>query len=125
MPAPAPGTQRFLRKREVEDLLAAHGEDLSQLRVDGATQVAIATSHVSSGNNEGQPIAARNAAAPMNRHAAILAGYTEPIGNSQPANLVDNDLREEVKRIISNYVIEKSGDAAECRSGRGRLRPDA
>ena len=27
MPAPAPGTQRFLRKREVEDLLAAHGED--------------------------------------------------------------------------------------------------
>jgi flagella basal body P-ring formation protein FlgA len=116
MPAPAPGTQRFLRKREVEDLLTAHGADLSQLRVDGATQVAITTPQVSSGNDEGRPIAARNAAAPMNRHAAILAGYAEPIGgNSQPANLVDNDLREEVKRIVSNYVIEKTGEAAEWR----------
>jgi flagella basal body P-ring formation protein FlgA len=115
MPAPAPGTQRFLRKREVEDLLAAHGEDLSQLRLDGATQVAITTHPVSGGNDERRPIAAQNAAAPMNRHAAILAGYTEPIGNSQPAKLVDNDLREEVKRIISNYVVEKTGEAAEWR----------
>ncbi|HEY3394615.1 MAG TPA: flagellar basal body P-ring formation chaperone FlgA [Lacipirellulaceae bacterium] len=115
MPAPAPGTQRFLRKREVEDLLAAHGEDLSQLRLDGATQVAITTHPVSSGNDDGRPVAAQNAAAPMNRHAAILAGYSEPIGNSQAANLVDNDLREEVKRIICNYVVERTGEAAEWR----------
>lgn len=115
MPAPAPGTQRFLRKREVEDLLAAHGEDLSQLRLEGGTQVAITNPHISSVNDEGRSIVAPNAAAPMNRHAAILAGYAEPVGNSQPANLVDNDLRGEVNRIISNYVIEKTGESAEWR----------
>ncbi|HJQ81961.1 MAG TPA: flagellar basal body P-ring formation chaperone FlgA [Lacipirellulaceae bacterium] len=115
MPAPAPGTQRFLRKREVEDLLAAHGEDLSQLRLDGASQVAITTRPVSSGNDEGRPIASRDPAAPMNRHAAILAGYAEPAGSSQPANLVDNDLHDEVKRIIANYIVEKTGQAAEWR----------
>ena len=27
----------------------------------------------------------------------------------------DNDLREEVKRIISNYIVEKTGEAAEWR----------
>jgi flagella basal body P-ring formation protein FlgA len=115
MPAPAPGTQRFLRKREVEDLLVAHGEDLLQLRLEGATQVAITNPNISSGNDDGRPIATHNAVAPMNRHAAILAGYAEPVGNSQPAGLVDNDLRDEVKRIISNYVIEKTGEAAEWR----------
>ena len=35
------GTQRFLRKREIEDLLAAHGVDLQELRFDGAAQVTI------------------------------------------------------------------------------------
>ena len=36
MPAPAPGTQRFLRMREVQDLLAAHGEDMSPLELSAA-----------------------------------------------------------------------------------------
>ena len=112
MPAPAPGTQRFLRKREVEDLLAAHGEDLSQLRVDGATQVEITTPLVSVGMDL-RPVTAEKAPSPMNRHAAILAGHTEPVQNAHPADLADNDLREEVKRIISNYVVEKTGEAAE------------
>ena len=35
MPAPAPGTHRFLRMREVQDLLAAHGEDMSRLDFQG------------------------------------------------------------------------------------------
>src|SRR5262245_18411744 len=35
MPAPAPGTQRFLQQREIQDLLAAHGEDVSQVRIAG------------------------------------------------------------------------------------------
>ena len=39
MPAPAEGGQRFLRKREIEDLLVAHGVDLRALSVNGADQV--------------------------------------------------------------------------------------
>jgi flagella basal body P-ring formation protein FlgA len=114
MPAPAPGTQRFLRKREVEDLLTAHGEDLSQLRVDGATQVEITTPNTLSGTNS-LPVSERKVATPMNRHAAILAGYTEPIGKSQVVGATDSDLRDEVQRIISRYIIEKTGEAADWR----------
>ena len=41
MPAPAPDTERFLRKREVADMLAANGVELGEIRFDGAEQVAI------------------------------------------------------------------------------------
>lgn len=41
MPAPAPGTRRYLRMREVQDLLAAHGEDLRTLRFNGQTVVEV------------------------------------------------------------------------------------
>ena len=37
MPAPAPETERFLRKREVADMIAASGVDLADIRFDGAT----------------------------------------------------------------------------------------
>lgn len=41
MPAPAPGTRRYLRMREVQDLLAAHGEDLGRLQFNGQTIVEV------------------------------------------------------------------------------------
>jgi flagella basal body P-ring formation protein FlgA len=50
----------------------------------------------------------------MNRHAAILAGHTEPI-DLGPTELVDNDLREVIKRSISNYIVAQTGEAAESR----------
>src|SRR5262245_47836748 len=43
MPAPAPGTERYLRKREIADMMAAHGVDLRDIRFAGADQVAIGT----------------------------------------------------------------------------------
>ncbi len=110
MPAPAPGTQRFLRKREVEDLLAAHGEDISQLRIDGAVQVAITTPDSSVGD-DAVPAAASRAVQPMNRHAAILAGHEEPVGKLPPADPAINDLRDELTRIISSYLDMKTGQA--------------
>ena len=42
MPAPAPGRRRFLRMREVQDLLAAHGEDMSRSNFRGELVVEIA-----------------------------------------------------------------------------------
>jgi len=41
MPAPAAETERFLRKREVADMLAANGVELSDVHFVGAEQVAI------------------------------------------------------------------------------------
>jgi len=51
----------------------------------------------------------------VNRHAAILAGYTEPIGNSLVADAADNYLRDEVTRLISKYLVEQTGEVAEWR----------
>jgi flagella basal body P-ring formation protein FlgA len=114
MPAPAPGTQRFLQKREVEDLLAAHGEDLSQLRIDGAAQVEITTPGISSGS-AGGPVPETTFAKPMNRHAAILAGYTEGVNDSTTAVSKEHDLRDEVRRIISSYLDAKTGQTGAWR----------
>jgi flagella basal body P-ring formation protein FlgA len=41
MPAPVPGTRKYLRMREVQDLLAAHGEDLGRLQFNGQTVVEV------------------------------------------------------------------------------------
>ena len=42
LPAPAPGRQRFIRMREIQDLLAAQGEDMSALNFSGELMVEIA-----------------------------------------------------------------------------------
>src|SRR5262245_56918704 len=41
MPAPAPGTEQFLRAREIQDMLSAQGVDLALLHFGGAGQVTI------------------------------------------------------------------------------------
>ncbi len=38
MPAPAPETERFLRKQEIADMLAANGVKMDDLRFDGAAR---------------------------------------------------------------------------------------
>src|SRR5262245_46758930 len=43
MPAPAPGTERFLRTREIQVMLAAQGVDVGTLHFAGAAQVDITT----------------------------------------------------------------------------------
>lgn len=42
LPAPAPGRRRFIRMREIQDLLAAQGEDMSALNFSGELMVEIA-----------------------------------------------------------------------------------
>jgi flagella basal body P-ring formation protein FlgA len=43
MPAPGPGRRRFLRMREVQDLVAAHGEDMGSLNFRGERIIEVAT----------------------------------------------------------------------------------
>lgn len=39
MPTPAPATQQFIRRRQIEEMLISHGEELSAHRFGGASQV--------------------------------------------------------------------------------------
>jgi flagellar basal body P-ring formation protein FlgA len=63
LPAPAPGQRRFIRMREIQDLLAAHGEELSRLDFSGELVVEIAP-----------PAAAPAATNPNSDRRAVWAG---------------------------------------------------
>src|SRR5437868_3286817 len=41
MPAPASGTERFMRKREIQDMLAAQGIEVGDFRFVGSEQVTV------------------------------------------------------------------------------------
>ncbi len=61
--APAPGRARFIRMREVQDLLAAHGENMNALDFSGELVVEIVP-----------PVAAEPAAKPKFDRRAVWAG---------------------------------------------------
>jgi flagella basal body P-ring formation protein FlgA len=113
MPAPAPGTERFLRTREIQDMLSAQGVDVGALRFVGAQQVAIAAADgARTSSNVVQAIAETEIpqrATPMNRHAAILAGADAertlaPIDETRASGI-----REQLTNIIANYLNVKTG----------------
>jgi flagella basal body P-ring formation protein FlgA len=104
MPAPGAGGQRFLRKREIEDLLAAHGADLSDVRIQGPAQVVI--SNVGAEQGGGRP---------TNRHAEILAGRTvAPVVAEKLDPSEAESLRTDVRHLVADYLSSKSADAAGC-----------
>jgi flagella basal body P-ring formation protein FlgA len=107
-PAPAPGTQRFLRKREIEDLLAAYGVDLNELQFYGAAQVTIGAANAADANARQTAPEPR----PFNRHAAILAG----VDNPPPPSSIDPQRAERLQRrlhsVVSDYVKSQTGDVS-------------
>jgi flagella basal body P-ring formation protein FlgA len=114
MPAPASGGQRFLRKREIEDLLAAHGVDLRELRIAGAQQVTIVSSPAAAPSTNN---AIRGPAiGKFNRHAALLAGHVETQTATQPANRIEPEnadvLADGVPTLILNHLNRQSTDAS-------------
>jgi len=119
MPAPAPGTEQFLRTREIQDMLSAQGVDLALLHFGGAGQVTISAADAPQAASGVIQVSAEertgSRVAPMNRHAAILAGATgEPPAapESAPAPVDDaraKEIREQVISIISNYLNTKTG----------------
>jgi flagella basal body P-ring formation protein FlgA len=114
MPAPAPGTERFLRTREIQDMLSAQGVDVGGLRFAGAEQVVIAAADGagSSVNDEIRRKETRivERVTPMNRHAAILAGA---VTEQRPPVQLDEsrvkELRERMASIVANYLNGKTG----------------
>lgn len=114
MPAPAPDTERFLRRREITDMLAANGIELADIRFDGAERVKVVASAAA---QTGVTVAsAEDHDAQGNRHAAILAGGTvasampkkKPVPD--PARL--KELHDEVDRVVADYLKFKAGQSA-------------
>jgi flagella basal body P-ring formation protein FlgA len=108
IPAPAPGTQRFLRKREIEDLLAAQGVDLKELRIDGAAQVTIEIHEMKEWKRED---ASEHPPQPLNRHAAILAHQYDARGSSAMEQARAEEIRNELRRVVTGYLTLKGIDA--------------
>ncbi|MEX0642974.1 MAG: flagellar basal body P-ring formation chaperone FlgA [Pirellulales bacterium] len=111
MPAPAPGTQRFVRQREVQDMLAAHGEHLSQVRMAGANQVVI----VSPNASEGVTRAIRSGT--IDRQAVLQAGQIKreqesTRGDASPFDEVEVErVSGQLNGLLVDYLTSKAGRA--------------
>ena len=125
MPAPAQGTERYLRTREIQDMLSAQNVELGELRFSGAEQVAIGATDGkdNSGGNNNPTNVIRPA---MNRHAAILAGASS---DRQPVARLDamraSEIRQQLLSIVENYLNSKTGKVEpwhiECELGEREL----
>jgi len=108
MPSPASGTERFLRPREIQDMLAAQGVDVAELRFSGAAQVELSPAN-DRGVLSNSLRSSSKPARPLNRHALILAGYSE----ERPSTRLDDGQAETVRQrltsVIANYINAKSG----------------
>jgi flagella basal body P-ring formation protein FlgA len=111
MPAPASGTERFLRKREIQDMLAAQSIEVGDFRFAGPEQVVLVASGVEVEASNGLRTASGTAAPKMNRHAAILAGLAEEKSPSVD-EARDREMRQELTRVITSYLNTKTGKAA-------------
>jgi flagella basal body P-ring formation protein FlgA len=112
MPSPSRGDQRFLRKREIEDLLTAHGIDLRTLSIAGATQVTIHGSPATitpRGASTG-----RSAHGKLNRHAALLAGHDEADEEAPLDPDTAATLNSGLSALITSYLSKKTDDAGDC-----------
>jgi flagella basal body P-ring formation protein FlgA len=98
MPAPAAGSQHFIRQQEVMDSLAAHGFDLTSLTVGGASQVIIVA------RPDGAPQRNESTGGAANKLA--ISDVRQP--DSDGAAI----LSDGVATMISNYLTTKSADAA-------------
>jgi flagella basal body P-ring formation protein FlgA len=101
--APSAGDQRFLKKREIEDMLAADGVQLADIQIHGAAQVAI-----SSGRSDSSKVVR------INKHAEILAGRAVQPAVAKFDAPDSESVRHEVRRCIERYLATKSADAAGC-----------
>jgi flagella basal body P-ring formation protein FlgA len=96
MPAPSSGKKRYLRQREVQDLLAAHGEEMNQLTFGGEATVEIAA-----------------AAEPISSFHAAWSGSSVAVGteaNDVGAKPVVTEtqaaaIRNEMEPLIVDYLV--------------------
>ncbi len=118
MPAPVTGTERFLRVREIQDMLAAQGVEIGMLRFCGAERVELVPSATRQDSTNVVRASAETSFSaqvpPMNRHAAILAGAPGKAVVTKPtAPTLDStraaEIQSQIKSMIADYLNGKSG----------------
>jgi flagella basal body P-ring formation protein FlgA len=121
MPAPTPGSLRFLRMREIQDMLAAHGEDLASLTFRGESTVTIESprdggvklaAHESSDNQ-----VSRFRAAWTGEPTTVVKRESRDARAAEPiltAAQVD-ELDAAVEQLFVKYLSEVSGKKANWR----------
>ncbi|HEX4414023.1 MAG TPA: flagellar basal body P-ring formation chaperone FlgA [Lacipirellulaceae bacterium] len=108
MPAPAPETQRFLRKREIADMLAANGVDIGDIHFTGAEQVAVSPmSKVQAAAF--QESAKAGSGSQASRHGVVLASGQADAASVKLDDAQAADYKNELCRVISDYLKSKSG----------------
>lgn len=120
MPAPAPGTERFLRRREIQDLLAARGEDISQLRFGGAEQIAIGSQAAPvTPKSTRKSATAAPVLGPVDRQAVLAAGQMkrEVVVDEAVEEKFDSATAEQVRRELENMIVETLSAQAGRRDG--------
>jgi flagella basal body P-ring formation protein FlgA len=105
MPAPAPGTERFIRMREVQDLLAAHGENMDQLRFKGELLVQVTSPE----RIESATTQATNSDMQSARHAAWTSGSSSAVAAAAATDSDPSQVREELNRQLVDYLNRASG----------------
>ncbi len=121
MPTPSAGNKRFLRKREVEDMLAAHDIDFKTVTLVGADQVAVSakpevrtTNFVEPGASPAKSV---GNSGPFDRRAALSAGHIT-MGTKAPQaekSKVDYSVLETgVRELVTSYVATKLPRVREC-----------
>jgi flagella basal body P-ring formation protein FlgA len=123
MPAPAPETERFLRKREIADMLEASGVELASIHFDGAEQVAVGgasrveqTVYIAPVSTQEKvpspnPLPDGDGFQSRNRHAAILAGEQLPSALPDLDDTQADAVKSQLCRIVGDYLKAKSGKA--------------
>lgn len=109
MPAPAHGTRRYLRMREVQDLLAAHGENMSRLNFRGETVIEV-TSPTAAGESAGDEDGSNR----EQRRAVWLGteAATDLRDRPQRPSAPVNSLRDELRRVIVEHLTRQAGPGA-------------
>jgi flagella basal body P-ring formation protein FlgA len=119
MPAPAAGAKRFVRRREIEDMLVALGEDVQQLRFSGALQVAVQSplaeparfmpQAAASATGEAAPDALSDAKAA--RQLALARGRVSGVHDLPQGDERPSPASESIREAICNYLAEQTGAA--------------
>jgi flagella basal body P-ring formation protein FlgA len=115
MPAPAAGSQRFLRKREIEDSLAAHGLDLQSVMISGATQTTVVGTRAAAPREDAS---GSGAVGKVDRRAALAAGRIGAPETMLSSTQLDTDgaeiLNDGIRELIASYLKTKSAEAESC-----------
>ncbi|MCC7474641.1 MAG: flagellar basal body P-ring formation protein FlgA [Pirellulales bacterium] len=108
---PAPATTRHLREREVADMLAAHGVDLSAVRFTGAPGVAVLPT--ARKQSVVQPIAAVSELDPSRSHREAILNGSSCTSTAPPADeVLVADIRQRLVQVATDYLKQQSGKEA-------------